>query len=76
MDWQERIERWLVTHLGAEASEYVYAVGRRFLISAVARVMQPGCKADHVLVLEGKQGIGKTRALQHPWVALVHGRTR
>jgi predicted P-loop ATPase len=32
----------------------------RFLVACVARVMNPGCKVDDVLILQGEQGIGKT----------------
>jgi predicted P-loop ATPase len=35
----------------------------RFLIGAVARAMQPGCKMDNALVIRGKQGTQKTSLL-------------
>jgi predicted P-loop ATPase len=57
-----RLHAWLCVYLGATGrAAYLDAVGRRFLIQAVARIFEPGCQADHVLVLEGKQGIGKSR---------------
>jgi len=62
-DGEERIDRWLVDYLGAEDSTYARAIGRAWIISAVARALQPGCKADGVLVLEGAQGVGKSSAI-------------
>lgn len=58
-----RLESWLTDVLGVEASEYSAKVGKRWLISAVARVMRPGCKADSVLILEGGQGEGKSTSM-------------
>lgn len=55
-----RLDDWLTDHLGAERSRYTAAVGRMFLISMVARVMSPGCKADYMPILEGPQGAGKS----------------
>lgn len=57
-----RLEHWLHDFLGAQDNEYTAGVGRLFLIGMVARVMEPGCKNDHVLILEGSQGIRKSTA--------------
>jgi predicted P-loop ATPase len=63
-DGVQRLDRWLSTYLGAEDTEYSRAIGSRWLISAVARIFQPGAKADCCLILEGPQGIRKSTALR------------
>lgn len=69
-DGRPRLDEWLIKCLGVEDTPLVRAISGRWLISAVARVMQPGCKADCALILEGPQGRGKSSALKtmfHPW---------
>jgi predicted P-loop ATPase len=70
-DGTGRLGTWLYDYLGAQIPDedlrtitYYAKAGAWWLISAVARVFRPGCKADHVLLLEGRQGIGKSLALQ------------
>lgn len=65
-DGVERLHRWLSYYLGAEDASYEYLsfVGRKWMTAAVKRVFEPGCKFDHVLVLEGEQGRGKSTALK------------
>ena len=65
-----RAERWLedyaCVHPAADAhghTRLVRSVARKWLVSCVARAMRPGCKVDTMLILEGRQGIGKSRAL-------------
>lgn len=59
-DGIERVDELFIKCLNAEDSAYVRAVTHKTLVAAVARVMEPGCKFDYMLVLNGPQGIGKS----------------
>lgn len=63
-DGTKRLSTWLHVYMGTKPGVYTEAVGRKWLISAVARAMEPGCQADHMIIFEGKQGIGKSQALR------------
>lgn len=62
-DGRRRMDRLFADYFGAMQSDYVRDASRCFLIGAVARVMAPGCKLDTMVVLEGKQGGGKSTAI-------------
>ena len=68
LEWDgvERLNEWLTTYLGAEDDKagLTRAIGRVTLIGAVRRVRQPGSKFETMLVLEGEQGTGKSRAVR------------
>lgn len=70
-DGKERLDSMLTKYCGAQGdTRYLADVGRKFMSACVARVLHPGCKFDHVLILEGPQGVGKStwvRTLSHPW---------
>jgi len=59
-----RIDMWLSDHLNVEDTDYTRLVSRWFLIGMCNRVINPGCKFDYCLVLEGKQGRMKSSALR------------
>lgn len=63
-DGKPRIDTLLHNFLGAQDTTYVQTVTRRALVGAVARIYTPGCKHDHMLVLIGAQGTGKSTLLR------------
>lgn len=73
-DGKPRLNTWLTWYAGVEDDIYVREVSKKVLVHAVARIFQPGCKVDTVVVLEGAQGIGKSslvRILGGKWYADV-----
>lgn len=69
-DGRERLDSILIDYLDAEDSRYTRMVTRKTLTAAIARIYEPGIKFDHVLILCGMQGIGKSTLfsmLGGPW---------
>lgn len=63
-DGINRIDHWLSDHLHVEDGDYTRKVSRWFLVGMCNRVINPGCKFDYCLVLEGTQGRMKSSALR------------
>lgn len=70
-DGEKRLDNWLTYYLGAKPTAFTAMVGRKWMVAAVRRVFQPGCKFDSMLILEGPQNIGKSFALRE--LATFHG---
>ena len=58
-----RIDHWLHHVYGVEENAYHAAVGANWLKGLVRRIIEPGCKFDFLLILEGQQGWLKSTSL-------------
>lgn len=63
-DRVDRLAGLLPRYLGAADTPLNREIGTRWAISAVARILAPGCKVDTTLVLQGPQGCGKSTWVQ------------
>ena len=66
LEWDgvKRAETLWIDYLGAKDTHYTREITRKHLAAAVARVFEPGCKFDYVIILSGQQGIGKSTMLK------------
>ena len=62
-DGQARVNNILIEYFGATDNSFTRDAFRKMMVAAVARVMDPGCKFDYMLVLVGMQGIRKSSFL-------------
>lgn len=63
-DGVSRVRYALHHFLGAEVSDYNEACLKVFMLGAVKRIFEPGCKFELMLVLTGGQGAGKSTFLR------------
>jgi hypothetical protein len=63
-DGKPRLDLWMTHHVAAEDCALNRVIGRKFLISCVARWISPGCKVDTVLILQGLEGARKNTLLE------------
>ena len=59
-DGQKHIENLLPDYLGVEKCRYTTEVLKLFMIGAITRAYNPGCKFDYVPIIYGTQGCGKS----------------
>lgn len=59
-DGKKRIETLFIDLLEADDTELTRVMTEKWMIAAVKRTLEPGCKFDNMIVLQGPQGIGKS----------------
>lgn len=66
LEWDnlERLDRYFIDYLGAEDTAYNRRITQLTIMGAIARIYTPGIKFDTMLLVLGKQGIGKSLAIK------------
>lgn len=59
-DGVPRLDKLIIDYLGAVDTPLNRAMTRKHFTAAVARVMNPGCKYDYCLIVQGAEGLGKS----------------
>jgi putative DNA primase/helicase len=77
LKWDQvaRIDEFFLYAFETDCTEYSLRAARNFWIGMVARIFHPGCQLDNMIVLEGRQGLGKTsalRAIGRDWYTEAH----
>lgn len=70
-DWMEtlnwdgvsRVADFFPQYYGAIDNDYTRSISNNFWVSLVARIYEPGCKVDNMVILEGGQGKFKSTSL-------------
>jgi putative DNA primase/helicase len=62
-DGKPRLDQMLTYYFGADPTGFTPVASAKFMISAVARALAPGCKVDTMLILEGPQGAKKSSGI-------------
>lgn len=63
-DGKSRCETLFIDTLGADDNRLNREMTYKWLLATVKRQLQPGCKFDSMIILQGEQGIGKTTVTQ------------
>jgi putative DNA primase/helicase len=63
-DMKPRTDNLFEKYFGTSKNDLYQELGKRWMIGMVARIFDPGCKVDTVVILSGPQGIMKSTALK------------
>lgn len=63
-DGKQRLDGLFPKYFRAHDTQFTREAGKRWMISAVARIFRPGCQVKYMPVLESPQDYGKSTGLQ------------